>query len=713
MMACAAGAGHAQSKLSPDARRLLAERASAPTRTASAAMVQAYVTLAPGGDAAAVERLGCEVNLRSGRLLTARIPVGALADVASLPDVAYVQTATPVAPMMDVARPAGRVDLVQQGEGLAAPFTGNGVVVGIIDSGFDYTHPNFYNGDRTELRIRRVWEQGTATGTPPEGFSYGSEFDTEEEILAAAGDVSTNSHGTHVAGIAAGADRSLGDYHGVAPDADIVLVSMSGADTETNVNISDAIAYIYAYAESVGKPCVINMSLGTQVGPHDGTSTFDVLSDAMQGPGRLLVGSMGNFGGGNFHATKAFAGTAADTLRTFVDFKNGLSASAAGGVIDIWGEPGMELKVNVFTYRTFISSIVDSFSVSLPAATAPGRTESLSGASGTIAAYGEVSPLNNRPHVMLTSAITGLRGGHVLGFEVVSSSAGRVSVWADGNSLGLTSGDLDGWTEGDDLASPAEIGGTGHNVISVGAYVTRNEFETENSGTMNMGETVGDIASFSCVGPTADGRMKPDISAPGCAIASSASSNYSSIASLPIAGYYEWNDRNYYYAYMQGTSMSAPFVTGVLATWLEANSELDPAGVRSILASTAITDDYTGSIAGVGDNTWGYGKIDAWAGIRAAIDLAAGISDASVGASSAISVSAVGGNRVRIEAQSPCSGVAVTVFGTDGAVRMQRNITASEASSGAEISLGGLAPGVYLVKAASDSHTETAKVSIN
>ena len=60
-------------------------------------------------------------------------------------------------------------------------------------------------------------------------------------------------------------------------------------------------AYIYRYAESVGKPCVINVSLGVQAGPHDGTSTFDTLADAMLGPGRLLVGSVGNFGGINFH----------------------------------------------------------------------------------------------------------------------------------------------------------------------------------------------------------------------------------------------------------------------------------------------------------------------------------------------------------------------------------------------------------------------------
>ena len=105
------------------------------------------------------QRLRARAPSACGDIATARIPAGALEAAASLPDVAYVQTAVPVARMMDIVRPAVGADLVQAGSGLPRPFTGRGVVVGIIDAGFDYTHPNFRTPSG-ELRIRRVWEQG-------------------------------------------------------------------------------------------------------------------------------------------------------------------------------------------------------------------------------------------------------------------------------------------------------------------------------------------------------------------------------------------------------------------------------------------------------------------------------------------------------------------------------------------------------------------------
>ena len=668
-MACAASSAQADGKLSPEARHLLAGRGSVAARTAPAGVVSAYIHLAHGADASALAGLGVEVNLRCGDILTARVPVASLAAVASLPGVEYVQAATPVAPMMDVARPAARVDLVQQGAGLPRAYDGTGVVVGIIDSGFDYTHPAFYTADRSELRIKRVWEQGYDGGTPPEG-----------------------------------------SYQGVATGADIVLVSISGVDTETNVNISDAISYIYSYAESVGKPCVVNMSLGAQVGPHDGTSTFDVLSDAMQGPGRLLVGSIGNFGATKLHASMVSEGEAPDTLRTFVDYLRTLTASDNGGTIDIWGDPGMDLKVNVFTYNTRTSELADSFSLSLPAggvAESPEASAELRGSIGEIEAYGEVSPLNGKAHVQLYSHVSGLRAGYEVGIEVITSSAGTVNVWGDGNYIAFTSCGVEGYSDGDTNASPAEIGGTGSNIITAGAYVTRSTFDTENSGTMTLEETVGDIATFSCCGPTADGRMKPDVAAPGCAIVSSASSNYSSISSLPIAGYFEWNDKNYYYAYMQGTSMSSPFVAGVLATWLEANPQLAPADVRGILSATASADEFTGAAPG---NTWGYGKIDAWAGILEAIDLT-GISAATSPAAASLAVVPVGGGSVHVSSPEAAA-VAVSVYTADGRRVLGRSLTAAEAQSGVTLSLQGLAPGLYVVRAASASQSASVKVAL-
>lgn len=694
----------AQSKLSVYARKLIARQGTAaPTRATAPDLVPAYIYLEAGTDPAALSRLGVEVNTRAGSVVTARIPAGSLEAVAALGCVKYVQTGVPVMQMMDTVRPATGADKVNAGTDLPAAYTGKGVVVGIIDSGFDYTHPDFYDTDRGTLRIKRVWEQGYSGGTPPEGFTYGGELTTTEAILTAAGDVTTNSHGTHVAGIAAGADTESG-YYGIAPGADIVLVSMAGAGTANNVNLSDAIAYIYRYAEEEGKPCVINMSLGNQSGPHDGTSTFDLLADGMQGAGRLIVGSAGNFGANRLHAAKTFDGGRADTLRTFIDYTNRLSTTTAGGDIEIWGEPGMALTVNVLTYNTSRNTVGERMTVATDGSQ-PGEAEAeLSGSAGLMSAFAEVSPLNDKPHVLVSSGVTGLRSGYVVGIEIISETAGRTDVWADATNVTLTDNGLDGWTGGDTEMTVAEIGGTGREIISVGAYATRDGFDTENMGHVSTGETVGDIGSFSATGPTADGRMKPDISAPGCYTVSAISSNDAAIASYPIACYYEWNGANRYYAYMQGTSMAAPAVTGIIATWLEANPALTPADVRSILAATATTDTFTGDIAGTGNSTWGYGKIDAWAGIKEAIALASGITGVTDGSDGGITF-ATDGRRLLVTGLNGGTAT-LDVYNTAGTLVRQTTVNTTETD------LGTLPQGLYIVKLTGTAGTASGKIML-
>ena len=712
---CGSVGAFGQSKLSPYARKLLSQReaGTVATRVESGNLVSAYIHLRPGAGTAVLAQYGVEVNQRVGDILTARIPVDSLEAVSALDEVAYVQTAVPVRGMMDKVRAATGVDLVHQGSELPQAYYGDGVVVGIIDSGFEYTHPNFYDTDRTTLRIKRVWEQGTTIGTPPDGFSYGTEFDTQEEILTAAGDVTTNSHGSHVAGIAAGADHEDCDYYGVACNADIVLVSMGGDNTENNVNLSDAIAYIYDYAESVGKPCVINMSLGNHAGPHDGTSTFDVLADELQGEGRLLVGSVGNFGGNKFHIAKTFTSAAQDSVRTFVDFRQGLSASTAGGDVEIWGDPGMEFTVNIYTYHTTNQEINGMLSIKVPAAEGEDQVEGeLSGASGSVSLFSEVSPLNDKPHVLVSSAIRGLRAGMEVAISVVSQSDGVINLWGDNTYIGFTSGDLEGWTDGDDEMSLAEIGGTGHNIISVGAYVSRDSFTPEGyTSPVSTGEVLGHIATFSSKGPSADGRMKPDITAPGCYIVSSVSAYDASLTSYYLAKTGEWNGNNYYYAYMQGTSMAAPLVAGVVATWLQANPALTPEAVRNILRVTADTDEFTGDLAG-GSNVWGYGKIDAWEGIKRAIDYENGIGESATRPAGNVLVGRDGGKHFRVCALVPADGLRVSVYQANGTEVLSRQLPAMRAGDDAALDLSALAEGIYLLRVSADGWSETEKIAV-
>lgn len=717
----AAAPAFGQSKLSPYTLHSL-KKATLPAIRQTAAsdadaprLLNAYLHASRQLDRKQLERLSIKVNVDLGDLLTIQLPDTSLTALAALEGVGYVQAATPVRPMMDLARAAAGADLVATGNGLSQAYAGSGIVVGVIDAGFDYTHPNFYDAAGQSLRIKRVWEQKYSGGTPPQGFSYGSEFTSPEAILAAGGDVTTNSHGTHVAGIAAGAYESADvPWRGIAAEADIVLVSMGEAQ-ENNVNISDAIAYIYQYAEQEGKPCVINMSLGQQIGPHDGTSAFDRLADRLQGAGRLLVGSSGNFGTSKIHVSKVFSGAGDGDLRTLVSYKSTPSAINCGGEVDIWGTEGMKYDVQVVVYNYSRNEIVDAtqaMDASLPEGATQEYTFS-SSAAGTVLLTTEINPLNGKPHTLVSLALRSLRYNHAVGIIVTPRSAGEVHAWADDTYVQFTNRDLEGWQDGDTRHTLAEIGGTGTQIISVGAYATRTSYVTAGSSReQSTGETLGDIATFSSTGNALDGRMKPDVAAPGTFIASSVSSHDAGLSSYPLAGTTEWNGKTYSYAYMQGTSMAAPFVTGVVATWLQANPDLTPDDIRDVLRETSVHDEFTDGAASPGSSSWGYGKINAYDGLKACLLLASGIERATTAASPAakatiLQSTGAGGHSLLFTRSADKA--TVSIYGMSGQLLQARQLHGLRAGDEVQLPASGLPAGAYMVHVAADGFSESHK----
>jgi hypothetical protein len=147
-------------------------------------------------------------------------------------------------------------------------------------------------------------------------------------------------------------------------------------------------------------------------------------------------------------------------------------------------------------------------------------------------------------------------------------------------------------------------------VIAVGAYSS--EFLSP-TGT----EVGGSLANFSSYGPTLDERLKPNVSAPGVSVESSLSSFRDGSYSITNTATFDGTD--YEFARLSGTSMSSPATAGVVALMLEANPELTPADVRSILESTARQDDDTGALPDAGDYVWGHGKVTATAAVLAAL----------------------------------------------------------------------------------------------
>ena len=127
----------------------------------------------------------------------------------------------------------------------------------------------------------------------------------------------------------------------------------------------------------------------------------------------------------------------------------------------------------------------------------------------------------------------------------------------------------------------------------------------------------GTLANFSSYGPTLDDRLKPNVSAPGVNVESSLSSFRD--GGYSITNSMEFNGTEYEFARISGTSMSSPATAGVIALMLEANPELTPIDVRSILETTAREDDHTGELPPAGDHIWGYGKVTASQAVLAAL----------------------------------------------------------------------------------------------
>lgn len=595
---------------------LKAPAAQAAAVGAASSQLSAYVTIDPA--LTSWQQLGVTPIAENAGTATVRLTLDALQRLAKQQGVEYIQITSGATQMLNLARQEAGTDQLHKGTDLPKAYTGEGVVVGVVDAGFDYMHAAFRRPADGALRIKRVWEQGATTldgASAPAKYGYGIELNTPELIEKAQGDSDSNSHGTHVAAIAAGSDAYKdGAYVGNAPDADIVLVALD-LNASTNADISNAVQYIFDYADEVGKPCVVNLSLGNQDGPHDGTSTFDTMTDAMQGPGRLIVGAAGNHRTDAFHIDHTFATADAAPLRTFVKYKVAPSNSVSGGTIEIWGEKGVDFTVDIAAYSTFNKKDARSTTV-YPA---EGVTDVDFGkyATGTWKVASEVSPLNGKPHVVLTSALTSIRNNYAIALTVTPKTAGRVNIWSDNTYLALESRDIEGFSAPDAASSTlCEIGGTGKRILTVGSYTTRNEYTTNGGQQATLQETVGDLSSFSSYGPTVDGRMKPNITAPGCFIISAVSNNDAS-GNLMYAEYNENFGRYNQYGYMQGTSMASPFVAGIVATWLQAYPQLTPEQLHEIVQNTARKDSFTATAP---DSNWGYGKINALDGLRQCIE---------------------------------------------------------------------------------------------
>lgn len=180
-----------------------------------------------------------------------------------------------------------------------------------------------------------------------------------------------------------------------------------------------------------------------------------------------------------------------------------------------------------------------------------------------------------------------------------------------------------------------EIGGTAKRIISVGSYDSRDRIYWSDGYYSEVAEVLpyqrDHRSVFSSCGPTADGRCVPNILAAGCPVISAINRHAYNSMGIDLNSYtssYTTDEKGvkYYYSYNMGTSMAAPFVAGTVALMLEANPMLTPEDVKQMIASTAETDSYMGTLP---NNQYGYGRINSLECVKAAVRLS-GLEPASV-----------------------------------------------------------------------------------
>ena len=467
-----------------------------------------------------------------------------------------------------------------------------GVIVGVVDEGFDFTHPNYYDADGENYRVLKVWSQVTTTGTAPSGYTLGSEYTTKEEILALETDNDEETHGTHTSGIAAGSGYKT-QFMGVAPESDIILVATDMSTT----GIMDGIQYIVDNAKDLDKPCVINLSLGSEVGPHDGTSIEDQLVDKLVGPGIVVVGACGNSGEDTIHIKKSFTGTAGESISTFLAPS---STETSEMYLDIWGRNNsvFDVTVSIYNYQTGQTTYTcNTVSVSSESTS---QTFSTTNNEYYVAFENQLYSGNGDYNSLLVvEAENYFTSPEYVVVTISCSSADVVNMWATNGYL--RSYGMSGYTAGDTDMTVGAVGGVGKQVISVGAYCTKTSWTDLDDQVYSYSSGAGDvlyaIAPFSSKGPTADDRIKPDIAAPGFGVVSgfnSYNSSYGQSCTESVATEV-FNSRNYYWGVDQGTSMACPVITGTVALWLENNPKLTPDMIKNIFSEYSFASNVTRS----------------------------------------------------------------------------------------------------------------------
>lgn len=548
--------------------------------------IPVIVELEDENDLHILEEKGAVVYYHRGNLALCSMPTEETRKIQSgerVNGIKRIELRIPHTPAMDIARTHYGADRIYMGEGLPSNYTGKGVVVGMCDIGFDASHPTFLTSDRSESRIARVvrYNEWEGSRRVMEGL---------DSYIASPADNIEEAHATHVAGIMAGA-YSGNDYRGMAPDATIVATTSQLSD----VGILSGAEDIIAYAKSIDAPAVVNMSVGSYTGPHDGSSLFCQYLD-MLGEEAIICISSGNEGSHTNTLTHTFTEQSREVAVRLANRK--WTQFEMYGMVDCWSNDHRQFSVRLGIYDEELQKLVVEYPVPDLSSDSYALYDSAADElfaqyySGMVGIGAELNRYNGRYNCSMeydavTEAVSsaGPWAKYNLAMIVSGDPGVTVTLYADGQYTFLKS--IPGNPAPNAEQSVSDIC-TGFNVISVGMYNSRQEYPSITEGSVTSSFPAGYVNQHSGYGSLLDGRILPLTVAPGGTIISAFSrpcyDNGFPISELAAMDNY--NGTDVFWVMNSGTSMSAPYVAGSIATWLEANPELTVSDVQKIISTT-------------------------------------------------------------------------------------------------------------------------------
>ncbi len=650
------------------------------------------------------------LQCKAGDIASIQIPRSKIAALASQNFVSRIEaTVNRYQTLNDTMRMKSHVNEVHQGMApLTQPFDGEGVIMGLIDAGIDFQHPDFQDS-LGNTRVKWLWDMTKPDSiNTPAAYGYGQEWSNAEIDAGTSTHTGQDQfgHGSYVAGIATGNGSAVGHFQGVAPACDIIAVAFDFVAADTVSRMAHAVDYIFNKANQMGKPCVINISVGDYYGSHDG---FDLQSQYIsnlvnQQCGRIIVAGCGDIGT-NYSYHLGNDPVAGDTTFTWFAYNPSYQAC----YIQIFADNADFANVNFAVGADVVT----------PYYNFRGRTPFHTAATWGGGVHTET--LMNGPNRIgvIQSIITQASPGvYSLEYYIVPDSTtyhwrfittgnGHYDSWSfDWVWQNLPTSaiypDMINYRTTDSVSTIVSGLQCLDNVIAVGQYFNTDRHTDVNSVLqITPGDVPDAIAPNSGRGPTRDGRLKPEICAPGNHILSCGVLAFlpGMIASQPhkvaLGGFHITGG---------GTSASSPVVAGIGALFLQQNPTACWQDFKTALLNCASVDNFTW--APLPNNSWGYGKADAFstlttcspvaihstAGENMGFDIFPNPSSSTV--------------QLKINKQLLHSDCLLTCFDAMGKIMFERRIT-KEIS---EINVAILPKGVYEFRIKSEKNIVTGRV---